>query len=166
MMVFFGSRSHSEINGSDSNDHRFHLNYGDHHLSRGRSTGLASENGKHENIKSESIPDNGNSSSGAVTDSQQTKSNTVNIRPIEKSQTQVLNEIYVNLVAEMVYPKVEFSSYGFSPQQNRVSRKRHSTPISIKRQFHQYPFDRVNTLGYLLNPLRNRSVLGELNVSC
>ncbi len=130
MRVLFGSRSHSEINGSDSNDHRFHLNYGDHHLNRGRSTGLASENGKHDNNRSESIPDNGNSSSGAVTDCQQTKTNTVNSRPIEKSQTQVLNEIYVNLVAEMVYPKVEFSSYGFSPQQNRVSRKRHLISLS------------------------------------
>jgi hypothetical protein len=34
---------------------------------------------------------------------------------------QITNEVYVNLVSEMMYPKAEFGPYGYSPEENRVS---------------------------------------------
>jgi hypothetical protein len=76
---------------------------------------------------------------------------------------QITNEVYVNLVSEMMYPKAEFGPYGYSPEENRVSAGLCFVVISLRIivSFTQYPFEKISTLGYLLNPLRNRTVFGK-----
>lgn len=64
-----------------------------------------------------------------------------NCRIREKSHTQITNELYVNLAAEMMNPKVVQTGYGFSPDQGK------------------FPFERLNTLGLILCPLRKPSVM-------
>lgn len=59
----------------------------------------------------------------------------------ERGHNQVMTDIYVNLVGEMMYPKTTYGLYGYAPEDGR------------------FPIEKVNTLGYLLNPLRKRSVI-------
>lgn len=50
-------------------------------------------------------------------------------------------EEYINFVGDIMYPKKTFGAYGFQPEKTR------------------FPVERMTTLGYLLSPLRRRTVL-------
>ena len=52
-----------------------------------------------------------------------------------------ITEEYVNFVGDIMYPKKVFGPYGHQPEKNR------------------FPVERMTTLGFLLNPLRRRTVL-------
>jgi len=47
-----------------------------------------------------------------------------------------MTEDYVNLVSDLMYPRVAYGPFGYAPQEGR------------------FPVERVTTLGYLLNPMR------------
>ena len=49
-------------------------------------------------------------------------------------------EDYVNLVGDMMYPKLVYPAYGYDSNKSR------------------FPFERITTLGYLLNPVRRPTV--------
>lgn len=51
-----------------------------------------------------------------------------------------ITEDYVNFVGDMMYPKTVYPAYGYEPTKGR------------------FPFERITTLGYLLNPMRRPSV--------
>lgn len=47
-----------------------------------------------------------------------------------------MTEDYVNLVSDLMYPRISYGPFGYAPQEGRI------------------PVERVTTLGYLLNPMR------------
>jgi len=59
----------------------------------------------------------------------------------ERQKKARITEEYVNFVGEIMYPKKVFGPYGHHPEKNR------------------FPVERMTTLGFLLNPLRRRTVL-------
>lgn len=85
-----------------------------------------------------------------------------------------MHEDYVNLVGDIMYPKSTFHYVDSNPAEGKVScvvvnyttvEDRLFERFSTKEIFYiyycvQFPLDKINTLGYLLNPLRKRSVLG------
>jgi hypothetical protein len=80
----------------------------------------------------------------------------------ERGHNQVMTDIYVNLVGEMMYPKTTYGLYGYAPEDGRVSLFRFASHFLLYKYVYQFPIEKVNTLGYLLNPLRKRSVIGTL----
>ena len=72
-------------------------------------------------------------------------------KDVEKVKTHVVKkerlkkfkiaEEYINFVGDIMYPKKTFGAYGFQPEKTR------------------FPVERMTTLGYLLSPLRRRTVL-------
>jgi hypothetical protein len=75
-----------------------------------------------------------------------------------------MHEDYVNLVGDIMYPKSTFHYAESNPAEGKVR------TMSMLYEFlsHwmlqylclQFPLEKINTLGYLVNPLRKRSVLG------
>ena len=63
----------------------------------------------------------------------------------DRWRTHRVTEDYVNFVGDLMYPKTVFGPYGFDPAKGR------------------FPFERVSTLGYLLNPMRRPLVVEKWN---
>jgi hypothetical protein len=59
---------------------------------------------------------------------------------ISSGKTQLVTDHYISLVGDLMYPKTKFGPYGHQPEKKR------------------YPVTRLTALGYLLSPLRRRSV--------
>mmetsp|Transcript_6440 Transcript_6440/g.10540 ORF Transcript_6440/g.10540 Transcript_6440/m.10540 type:complete len:197 (-) Transcript_6440:115-705(-) len=66
-------------------------------------------------------------------------------KKIERWIPNQMHEDYVNLVGDIMYPKSTFHYADANPAEGK------------------YPLDKINTLGYLVNPLRKRSVLEKWN---
>lgn len=86
-----------------------------------------------------------------------------------------MNEKYVEFVGGMMYPKSTTGPFGFQLDKGRVSLDHlHVRPtcqslyfpsrLFLTRLHFQSPTERVNTLGYLLSPLRTASVMGKASV--
>ena len=71
-------------------------------------------------------------------DVEKVKTNTVKKERLKKFK---IAEEYINFVGDIMYPKKTFGAYGFHPEKTR------------------FPVERMTTLGYLLSPLRRRTVL-------
>lgn len=56
-----------------------------------------------------------------------------------------MTEDYVNLVGDLMYPKLQYGPYGYIAEEGR------------------FPVERITTLGYLLNPLRRPTVFEKWN---
>lgn len=62
-------------------------------------------------------------------------------KPVERWRAQRMAEDYVNLVGDLMYPKVSFGPYGYDMAKGEI------------------PLERPNTLGVLMCPARRRTVM-------
>mmetsp|Transcript_12527 Transcript_12527/g.18916 ORF Transcript_12527/g.18916 Transcript_12527/m.18916 type:complete len:185 (-) Transcript_12527:230-784(-) len=60
---------------------------------------------------------------------------------VERWITNCMTDDYVDIVGDIMYPKCSFGSSNVSEEEPKL------------------PFEKLNTLGYLLNPIRHRTVL-------
>lgn len=76
-----------------------------------------------------------------------------------------ITEDYVNIVGELMYPKQPVGPYGFDSENGRVRIRCYvallTTLVTFVDELQQFPADRMNTLGWLLCPLRKPTVIGE-----
>jgi hypothetical protein len=81
-----------------------------------------------------------------------------------------MSEDYVSLVGDIMYPRKEFGPYGYIPDKARVSALSILQSVqSLHQHMHacmQFPMDRINTLGFLLSPIRKPTVIGIVIFTC
>ena len=95
------------------------------------------------------------------------KSNKLDGKNKDRWQVHRITEDYVNVVGDLMYPPKTYEALGFSNTNsvantkcgNNLNEKEKSEKNNEKEKHYIPPLSRVNTLGYLLHPLRRKHAI-------